>query len=142
MSKKIKLNNEGIVTKTHAVFQKPSLSIKQTTSTTTTTTSGVHDVITKDFIKEIKDQLVHELASVLLKAGIGAVTKIIHSRDDINNDSDTITGPIKIDDSVFVTEVAIGQVEKGFTEITTTQTTKDETVNTSISKLRSIKKRT
>lgn len=132
--KKVQLDNSGVVTKHRGpIVSKPR-------SPAPTKTTPVVQAITTDFVREIKDELVQELARLLVGAGITAVKNIMHKPDEISGEPATITKPIVIDDSVVVTEVSVGQVQKGFSEITEAKVTKDESVSTSIDKLRSIKK--
>lgn len=130
--KRVKLDNSGVITK-----QKPSVSRPARSAPVI---PPVVEAITTDFVREMKDQLVKELAGLLVGAGITAVKNMIHKPDEISGGPATITKPIVIDDSVVVTEVAVGQVQKGFNEITEAKVTKDESVSTSIDKLRSMKK--
>lgn len=131
--RRVKLDNSGVVTK-----QKPSVSVRP--AKPVRVAPPATEAITADFVREMKDQLVKELASLLVGAGITAVKNMIHKPDEISGEPATITKPIVIDDSVVVTEVAVGQVQKGFEEIAETQVTKDESVSTSINELRSMKK--
>lgn len=47
---------------------------------------------------------------------------------------------VEIDESIFVTEQKLDDIEKGFEELAETKTTKDEEASKSISKLRDLKK--
>ncbi len=89
--------------------------------------------ITADFIREMKTELVRELA--LLLNGLGPVRGQLRYEEP----SHEFTNPICIDDSIVVTELSIGYVEKGFDELTETKVSQDKQVGLSISKLRSMK---
>jgi hypothetical protein len=132
--KKVQLDNSGVVVK----HRSPGVSKPVRSRPPAPTVQ--HESITAEFVREVKDELVKELAALIVGAGITAVKNIIHKPDEISGEPVTITKPIVIDDSVVVTEVSVGQVQKGFSEITEAKITKDESVSTSIDKLRSIKK--
>ncbi len=90
--------------------------------------------ITADFIREIKTELIQELAQIFRS---GPVRGARYERDD---SAEPRANSILIDDSVFVTDLSIGYVEKGFDEITEAQVSEDKQVGSSISKLRSMKR--
>lgn len=132
---KMILDNGGVLVK----HKSPS-SIKRSVPSQFVVPTNLASSITTDFIREMKTELVQELASILAKAGLVAVTNILHKPDEISNESVTIAKPVTIDESVVVTKVSVGQVQKGFEKLTETQTTTDENVSSSIDKLRLMKK--
>lgn len=134
MSKKVLLDNTGVVVTKRST---PVVSKKATDKKPVQ--ENIASTITTDFIRELKDELVQELGRILGNLKV-ALPKNTEEQRDSSNQSGIVIEPIKIDESVVVTDVAIGQVEKKFEALTETQTTKDQHVSDAINKLRSLKK--
>lgn len=132
MGKRVILDNSGVVVSP----RKPTTVHKKDHKIVTTV--DLASTITADFIREIKNELVQELSQLLSGLTIESSKKPEEVRDSFKQ-SDIVIKPIEIDESVVVTEVKVGEVEKGFSELTETQVTADN-ISQSIDKLRLMKK--
>jgi hypothetical protein len=135
--KKLKLDNSGVLIK-HNTDTRKKIKLQNKTPD-----QPKLQTITADFVREVKNELVQELASLIMKMGTSVVERVVYSSEvssDSSSKSAIMTKPITIDDSVFVTEVTVGKIEKGFDELADTTVSKDENVNSAVSKLKSLKK--
>jgi hypothetical protein len=138
MNKKYVLNNSGVLipaSQKQESKRKPQRPYTVIPAPPSRIPSVVSD-ITADFVRQIKSELVSELASLLVQGGIQTVKNIIANK---NTEEEVLDEPIKMDESIVVTKVAVGPVEKGFSNIAETKSVSDDKIKSSIDKLKSLK---
>ena len=145
--KKITVDSSGVVIKKPTEFPKPRVAPKVNPRVVAQVAQEVES-ISKEFITNLKDSLVKELAQELGKLVLNMGTTTIHNiiHKDLGEDeprrnaNGTLFEPIKIDDSVVVSQENVKDFEKKYTEIASTQVATDQNVKSSINKLKNLKK--
>jgi hypothetical protein len=145
--KKITVDSSGVIVRKPTEFPKPKVIANIQTRAGQIVVQEAES-ISKEFITELKDQLVKELASELgklvLNMGTTTIHNIIHrdiGEDEPRRNADgTLFEPIKIDDSVVVSQENVRDFEKKYGEIASTQVATDKDVKFSINKLKNLKK--